>query len=219
MRHGIPHELSYDVRNKRVRVPRKIPPEIKGPVRSFAVAIGELLWASSQTHAAFANVFSVLVAKENLNIGFSIWHVVQSDNIQRQMLAALVDAKFSENSKMYTSLIWAKKKADDLAEMRNDAAHMATAFRTDSVPFKLEASPIGNAPNRVTRLAKKPDLKRQFRTAKSDLVQLSGYVNALFFLLAFPDGQYPWPKRPDLKAFPKTLPMKKRRKLGVQSSK
>lgn len=172
-------------------------------MRSYAVAIGELLWASSQTHTAFASVFAVLVAKENLNIGFSIWHAVQSDNVQRQMLAALVDAKFSKKSRMHASLLWAKNMADKLAEKRNDAAHMATAFRTDSVPFKLGVSPIGNAPNRVKRLAATPDLNQQFRTVKNDLVQLAGYVNALFFRLAFPDGPYPWPKMPALQAISK----------------
>lgn len=195
-------------RTKAVRVPRKIPPVIKGPVRSYAVAIGELIWASSQTHTAFANVFAVLVTKENLNIGFSIWHAAQSDSVQRQMLAALVDAKFSKNSRMHTSLLWAKKMADELAKIRNDAAHMATAFRTDSVPFKLVVSAIGNAPNRVTRLAATPDLNRRFRIVKNDLVQLAGYVNALFFRLVSPDGLYPWPKMPALQAFPKV----KRRK-------
>lgn len=194
---------------KSIRLSRRIAQDFKAPVRSFAVAIGELLWASSQTHAAFANVFAVLVAKENLNIGFSIWHAVQADNTQRQMLAALVEAKFGKSSRMYMNLRWAKQMADKLAESRNDAAHMATAFRTDSAPFTLLASPIGNAPNRAKRLAGTPDLNRHFRAVKGDLVQLAGFVNTLFFRLVQPDGTRPWPKRPALQTIAKES--KKRR--------
>ena len=166
---------------KSVRVPRRISPEIKSPVRSLSLATGELLWASNQAHAAFCNIFALLVAKENLNVGFAIWHAVQADNTQRQMLVALVEARLSEKSRMRKSLTWAKEKADKLATLRNDAAHMASAFRTDSTPYKLVPSPIGNAPTRAERLKAVSDLTSYFRSVKGDLVQLAGYINALFF--------------------------------------
>lgn len=182
------------------RIPRRLGPDIKRPVRSFSIATGELLWASNQLHGAFAALFSMLVSKENLAVGLSIWHVAQSDNVQRQMLAALIDVKFRKKSKMHTHLTWAKEKADRLATIRNDAAHMSTAFRTDSNPWLIVANSIGNTPTRTRRLDGKPNLLRHFRMAKADLVQLSGFVYALFFRIAVPDANHPWPRRPILQS-------------------
>ena len=199
-------------RPKAIRVPRRVPPEIKSPVRSLALATGELLWASSQAHTAFCNVFALLVAKDNLNVGFAIWHTVQADSTQRQMLAALVDARLPTPSRMNKSLLWAKEKADKLATLRNDAAHLASAFRTDSDPYKLVPNPFGNPPTRTERLKNISDLVAHFRTVKGDLVQLSGYINALFFKLVQPSGPYPWPRRPSLKSLPKAAKRQPKRR-------
>jgi hypothetical protein len=131
---------------------------------------------------------------QNLNIGLSIWHVAPSDNVQRQMLAAVVDVKFKHDQRMRSYLLWAKNAADRLATIRNDAAHVSTAFRTDREPFGVVASAMGNSPNREQRLSKLPNLQRHFRTAKADLVQLSGFLYAL--LLRMLDRQtHPWPRR------------------------
>lgn len=193
---------------KAVRIPRRVSPDIKSPVRSLALATGELLWASSQTHTAFCNVFALLVAKENLNVGYAIWHAVQADSSQRQMLAALIDARLPKTSRVTKSLLWAKEKADKLATLRNDAAHMASAFQTDSKPYRLVPNPLGNAPNRTERLKGVSDLITHFRAVKGDLIQLAGYVHALFFKIALPSGPYPWPRRPTMKSLPKATKRK-----------
>lgn len=185
---------------KVTRISRRLAPDFKRPVRSFSIATGELLWASNQLHSAFATLFAALVSKENLAVGLSIWHVAPSDNVQRQMLAAVVDVKFQKNSKMHAHLAWAKEKADKLATIRNDAAHMSTAFRTDSKPWLLVSNSIGNTPTRTRRLDGKTDLLRHFRTAKADLVQLSGFVYALFFRMVGPAAIHPWPRRPTLQS-------------------
>lgn len=187
-------------RSKSVRISRKTSAEFKRPVRSFSITTGELLWASNQLHTAFSTIFSLLVARENLAIGYAVWHVAQSDSVQRLMLAAAVEVRFPKNSRMRTSLIWAKERADKLATIRNDAAHMATAFQTDSNPFKLVAADIGNPPNRQKRLANRPNLQRAFRLARGDLVQLSGFVYALLFRVVTPEANHPWPKKPILKS-------------------
>lgn len=185
---------------KAIRVPRRISADIKRPVRSFSVATGELLWAANQLHTAFSSIFSMLVARDNLAVGFAIWHVAPADNVQRQMLAALLDVRLEKRSRMHASLLWAKEKADKLATIRNDAAHMSTAFRTDSDPFQLVANFIGNTPTRSRRLNTTPDLLRTFRLAKGDFVQLSGFVYALFFRMVAPQANHPWPKKPRLKS-------------------
>jgi hypothetical protein len=187
-------------RVKARRIPRRLSIDVKRPVRSFSVATGELLWASNQLHTAFAVVFAVLVARENPAIGFSIWHAAPSDAVQRQMLAAVTDVKFTKKSKMHAQLIWAKGMADKLAVIRNDAAHMSTAFRTDSRPWLLVANAIGNSPTRSRRLDALADLQRHLRLAKSDLVQLSGFVYALFFRIVTPDANHSWPEKPVLRA-------------------
>jgi hypothetical protein len=188
------------VRAKARRVPRRISADIKRPVRSFSIATGELLWASNQLHTAFSVVFAVLVSRENLAIGSSIWHVAPSESVQRQMLAALVDVKFKKKSKMHAQLTWAKNKADKLATIRNDAAHMSTAFRTDSKRWELVANSIGNTPTRARRLDALSDLQLHFRIARADLVQLSGFVYALFFRMVSPDANDPWPRKPALQS-------------------
>lgn len=203
-------------RTKSVRISRKISPVIRRPIRSFALATGELLWASNDAHAAFAMVFVVLVSKQNMNVGWSIWNTLRSDSTQRQIFAAAVESTLGMAPRMRNGLLWAKEQADRLAEIRNDAAPMATAFRTDGVAYELQISPVGNPQGGVRRLERISDLNKRFRTAKSDLVQLAGFVRSLMFRLVVPDGTYPWPRRPLLPA--ESISTKRKRLARTQVS-
>ncbi len=89
---------------------------------------------------------------------------------------------------------------------------MASAFRTDSKPYRLVADVIGNPPNRAERLKEVANLTTHFRAVKGDLVQLAGYINALLFKLALPDGPYLWPKRPSMLSLPKSTKRKQKGK-------
>lgn len=158
------------------------------------------MWASNFSHVAFSNVFASLISKQDLDIGYSVWHTIQGDKGQREAMAAAAKATLPANSRILRNLLWAKKKADDLATIRNDAAHMATAWSVGAKPFELIANPVNNPRARLDRLQKTADIRRSFGIAKGDLYQLGAYVHDLFCHVAFPDDADPMPRRPVLKA-------------------
>jgi hypothetical protein len=184
--------------HKPTTIPRLLPKPWRKPIRTYAITVGEVIWASNFAHASFGDLFAILVAPSNLDIGYSIWHSMQSDKGQLEALSAAANSALSIKPRMLKAIQWAKQAADDLAVFRNDAAHASTAFTTRTKAFEVIPNPINNTRTRLARLEKQTDIPKVFRIAKSDLFQLGLYVNDLFCFLAFPELRARMPKRPRL---------------------
>jgi hypothetical protein len=182
---------------------RNIPSEMRGPLRSHATVIGELVWASNFSHGAFEILFSHVVNHANFQMGWAVWHTATSDNGQLKMLVAATEASERLSVKMRAKILWAAGKALKLGELRNDAVHSATVVITTTKPAKIVPSSIGTRPTRYEKLERMADLKKQFRLVKGDLLQVSQYVHALWTHLAGFDSLPPLPRRPQLRLIPK----------------
>lgn len=178
--------------------PRTLPKPWRRPVRSYAITVGELIWASNFAHASFGNLFAILIAPKNLDVGYAIWYSMQTDKGQLEALSASASKALPTKSRLLKGILWAKKAADDLAVFRNDAAHASTAFTTRTKPFELTQNPVNNTQSRLARLGKQNDLPKTFRVAKSDLFQLGFYVHELFCFVAYPEPRALFPRRPKL---------------------
>ena len=178
---------------------RRTPSGWGGPVRKYAIAVGELLWAANRTQASLADLFSVLVDKNQLDAGLAIWLSIQTDKGQLSALQALLRARAASTTRLYRCTRWAIAAVGKLAEIRNDAAHMATAPTMGGEGVALIPNPIANTTARLKRRSG-TDFLELFGQAKGDYVQVQQYVHEIFCHLAYPNQRYPLPLRPKFKS-------------------
>jgi len=176
---------------------RRTPSIWRRPIKTYAKTIGELLWAANRAQASFADLFSVLVDPTQLDAGLAIWFSIQTDSGQIKALEALLKVRAKPTTRLYRSAHWAAAAVNKLAEIRNDAAHMATAPTVNSKGIAFIPDPIGNPTSRLKRRSS-TDFLKLFRQAKGDYVQVQRYVHDVFCHLAYPNERYPLPLRPKL---------------------
>ena len=178
--------------------PTRRPPTIwRRPVRRYAIAVGELVWASNRAQASLADLFSVLVDPKQLEAGLAIWLSMQSDKGQLSALRALLGARVPPKTRLHQSAHWAVTAIEKLTEIRNDAAHMATSPTMSSKGVVFVPNFIGNTATRLQRRSG-TDFLKVFGHAKGDYVQVQQYVHEIFCHLAYPTERYPLPLRPKL---------------------
>ena len=178
--------------------PKRLPPSVwRAPLRRYAIAVGELLWASNRAQASFADLFSVLVDATKLEIGLAIWLSIQTDKGQITALRALVATLNSPRTRLHQNIAWAVAASEKLAEIRNDAAHMATSPTMTIKGIEFIPNPVGNAPTRLKRRSG-TDFIEILSRAKGDYIQVQQYVHDIFCHLAYPNPNYPLPLRPRL---------------------
>ncbi len=177
-------------------------------MRKYAIAVGELLWAANSTQASLADLFSALVDSQQLDAGLAIWLSIQTDRGQLTALDALLGARATSKTRLHRSVRWAIAAVEKLAEVRNDAAHMATAPTMSVNGPTLIPSPIGNTASRLQRRSGTNFLEL-FGRAKGDYVQVQQYVHQIFCHLVFTTEPHPLPLRPKLKSVVVRPPHKK----------
>ena len=116
--------------------------------REFATPVGEVMWAWNYCHSSFANLFCTIVAPHNLTVGHALWHSLQSDHTQRAQLISAARVVLSKKKPMLRRIEWAKRSADSLSTIRNDAALVSTAFSTHLPVRTVVPNIAGTAPNR-----------------------------------------------------------------------
>ena len=157
-----------NVKTKRA-ISRRIPNDMKAPLRQYAISVGELVWASNAAHTEFAILFCHVATPKNFLVGRAIWLSSKSDAGQIEMLEAAANA--SETSerlsrKMPANILWATGKAKQLGQKRNDAVHSPTGFLTNQKPVKVVPVEMGIVRRRFSRLLSMTDLKREFRAGQ-----------------------------------------------------
>lgn len=195
---------------------RRLPKQFEIPMKEFATQIGEVVWAWNYCHAAFGDLFSVLVSRQNLMTGNAIWHTSQNDTAQRNFLLAAAQVTLAKSPRMFARIEWAKQSADSLSTIRNDVIHLATAFSGPPSDLSLVPSVIATAPKRLRRLENRNLDEMQF-LLKGDLIALAGYVRLVSGEITFPE-QYSLPKRPRLLSIPSQVSKKKHHHKGTKGS-
>ncbi len=163
---------------------------------------------------------------------YGIWHTIQSDKTQREMLEVAAKSRFGPYTDLYSkkqhqtaldkkvlaAILWITKMAAELSMHRNDAAHSPVYFalREDSSPRDPRFIVMPTASGRkqaVKRLSDAPT-REIWRRVRGDLIALTGYASG-YRLALLSDGRAPLPRKPRLlsvKQSPqKTSPKARRR--------
>ena len=189
---------------------RRLPKIFEAPVKKFASYVGEAIWAWNYCHAAFSDLFCILVNPQELMIGHAIWHASQSDSTQRDFLFATAKIALAKKPRLLARVEWAKRSADALSTIRNDAVHTATSFAGRLSQLSLTPNILATAPKRFRRM-KERDFESMCSKLTGDLIALGGYVRLLSGEVAFP-GRFTLPKRPKLQSIQDQPSTKKRRR-------
>ena len=180
---------------------RKIPKEFKPALDEISSSIGEVVWAWNYCHAAFHRLFAELVNPSNLLIGYSIWHVIQNDSSQRDMVLLAAKEALKKQPRVFSRIAWAVERVNKLGEKRNDVIHLATALQVARSKTSFVVDPMSNRPSRVRRLQGQK-IHDDLPALRGDLVAMANYVSTIGSELIIP-GRYPWPRRPQLQSIPK----------------
>ena len=193
---------------------RQIAPQFRAVTARHARHIGEIAWAWNSLQANLFGIFAAIVSPENLPLAHGLWHLIQSDKTQREMVIAAAQAGVADK-RMRDSIEWVCKQAERLSPHRNDAAHtpMAVEF-TATYTFTLAPNRIAARKQAVDRLSAFPT-EKIWRAVRGDLLALSGYAGLLTLKIRNVSVFAPSLRRPRLRSLPALAP-KRSRKLSSQ---
>lgn len=180
-------------------------------VKRHAGQAGQIMWGWNFLQSGLLHIFHQIVSPDNRPLALALWHSIQSDKAQRDMLLSAAKATLAEQPKLLGDIDWLVKRADDLSPYRNDSAH--TGISLGGVwdakrRFRMMVYPDQNSskPSSLERLLARP-VDSYWRTVKGDLWVLGRYATSVAGRING-DGSFgPLLRRPRLLSLP---PKKKR---------
>lgn len=183
------------------RARTRFPEEIR-----YIRQIGEVLHAWNGAHGALFRVFVDVVSMGNYDLAHSVWHSVQSDKYQRDMLESFVRHKFDRKKRSFrAAILWSIAALNELSTRRNDIAHseMAYFYERPEPGMSIKAAA-------AKRLEEMP-ISKQWRKLRGDLNALANYLDYISLSL-WMNYPRPLPRRPRLQlVHSKTEQTQKRR--------
>ena len=175
--------------------------ELKEEFEAYAVAVGKVAYAWNNFQEKLAALFCAILGLHEY-VGFAIWYFSDNDRAQRNMLKALVPVSERTTFKgrlpptAIDDVLWLTDRANELAELRNDAVHAPCSFYTDAEGTELKASIISgySGHKRAKRLIGK-QLLVEFDWLERYAESFSRYVTEMTAALSVFERK-PWPDRP-----------------------
>lgn len=183
------------------RLPRKPPRHVQILNQRHARQIGEITLAWNNLQADLYEIFAALVADKNHDLAHGLWHSIQSDKTQRDMLKSVARAVLSQRKRLLANIEWIIKKAEMLSPFRNDAAHTAMSFHTG----RFAPNPHASRKQSLDRLYLKP-VSVNWRKVRGDLYVLGSFAKWMWAEVADPGSVATWPHRPQLNTKPIDIP-------------
>jgi hypothetical protein len=171
---------------------------------AYALAVGRVSGAWNYLHQALGGLFAVIIIGGDVDLLLAAWRSIENDRSQREMLRAVINAASPERWKdmpeAAADLLWLLKRADKLADVRNDAVHALVSLQLGAKIAEMNVSQSGGG-KRERKLRANAEKGRklldEFAKCKQDTNALSIFVRRAAFALAKPDRQA-WPSdRPE----------------------
>jgi hypothetical protein len=184
---------------------RRTRPEVQRRLLAIhARHTGEIMMAWNDLQSALFSFFVVLIGKDKQHMAHGIWHVIQSDKTQREMLLAAAKVEMARWPYLLAELKWILDRTNELSPHRNDAAHTAIWGIVVSIDkgMKRELTPdlVASRWQSIQRLTETPTAKI-WRAVRGDLYALSGYTAVIQIRLSRPlEPPHTFPARPQLQA-------------------
>lgn len=165
---------------------------------AHAEKIGHVVmaWARMQEH--LGQLFAYLVSPHHLTRGWTVWHTIQSDTFQRNLLGTLVKQIYPDKrDPMRIEILWILAGAQEIMDDRNGAVHVAFHLGIDLEASNVRMYPIIDTGNpRALQLAGR-DLAADFDFTVARVTRLGLHSKALApHLEPLATATGPLPQRP-----------------------
>jgi hypothetical protein len=133
---------------------RRLPKEFAASIRQYAMHTGLAVWAWNLLHANLFLIFWHLIRGGRPGMSRAtahrIWHVIQSDSTQRDMLLRVAQTDSNIKTELLARIAWLIKTTNELSAYRNIVAHTPAIFSqyTVRVPLADPSSTRDNARSR-----------------------------------------------------------------------
>jgi len=201
------------LRTAKRKLSRRVPKLIQSSARKHARQIGEIALAWNALQDALFVLFWAIATEnryEDYHKAHAIWHTLQSDRLQRELLMAVANANLNLPKRLVGHLKWVVERTAKLSEFRNDAIHTPVRFvpltSGQAIPIPAEISARKQA---VERLRQTPTAQT-WRRVRGDLIVLADFCNAIYGHIVVSGLSTTWPDRPRLLTI--TSKARKRRK-------
>jgi hypothetical protein len=190
------------------RVSRHVTGNVK-LVRQHARHVGELIIAWNRVQSAMFDLFWVIIGKDRHALAHAIWHTIQSDKNQREMLVSAATAtlvseddkdkkRVKANAKTLDHIKWITNMAHQLSPYRNDPAHANIMFSSAGGSVAVVPDFASTRWAVLDRLTEKPTAQ-MWQRVRGDLYAVADFAVSLRISLTDPDWPYALPARPKLR--------------------
>jgi hypothetical protein len=198
----LPSSVNRSTSKPHLPPPRKRPKAQAQSFRKYAQRVGAAVLSWNDLHANLYLVFWYLIGStKNLipkeQVAYQLWHVIQSDRTQHQMLQGVAEAKLVNDTVALERITWILKSAQTLSAYRNLAAHTAIMFN-GPVPYAEPWSTRSSHRDRHQII----DHDKFWRLLSGDLIALSQYTANLADDLWRPGHSRPSLSKPNLRSLP-----------------
>jgi hypothetical protein len=123
----------------RPRILRRRPAEQEEEIIEHAQTTGKIVWEWNALHSKLFLIFWFLLieaprgaspSEQSRRKALALWHTIQSDDLQRKMLLAIIETDKTSNP-VNNRLRWILKMADAMAPFRNILVHVPIDFEYD----------------------------------------------------------------------------------------
>lgn len=97
----------------------------RADIKKQAIRAGSIIIAWNMLHATFFDLFRDLAFPDDEKLANRLWHTIQNDGSQREMLAHVLESANCLPVKFKRGLLWAITMTGKLASNRNDFAHLS----------------------------------------------------------------------------------------------
>jgi hypothetical protein len=164
---------------------------------TYAVAVGRVSAVWNHLHFTLGGLFAMIIGGDTELI-LAAWGSIENDRTKREMLRAAIDAASPERwktPKAPADLHWVLKRAQKLADVRNDAMHALVSLHLGAETVEVTVSPHARGEREkklVDRAAKGRKLLDEFAKCERDADALSGFVFSATGALFMPE-RLEWP--------------------------
>ncbi|MGY6661673.1 MAG: hypothetical protein ACXIVO_05065 [Glycocaulis sp.] len=177
--------------------------------------IGEIIYLWNRLHAQLFMIFWSLTDRESHEFSSGIWHSIQSDSTQRQMVETAANLKLGKRLAGHVS--WICRGHERLSRYRNAFAHVGfyAHYSDGFVPEYFSSRKSALA------LFEEMPKKEIFNKLRGDLMALTLYAEdvALRIFYNLKSSASPWFERPRLQLVPTTPRKPKKAQNRILSAK
>lgn len=159
---------------------------------------GRAISAWNLLQDTLGRIFAEIANPSHHKMALAIWYSQQSDRSQRAMLKAASRTAYGEASDIHKAITWACKETDNLADSRNNIAHVAYSIDLDRTLSDVEITPRGKGVFARADTMSSRDVFEELRLVEENSKTLFQFVILLAPVVAYPEMQQPLPEKPTL---------------------